>query len=502
MRKLFFLPIILTLLNFATSCSKDNLEEPIVENPKEVVNKAPNDFEISIKSVTDNTATLNWQKAIDPENDSVTYTIYVGQSIILENTANLECKLTGLNELTTYTGKIIVKDSKNNQTIKTFSFTTSKYFLKFVKAYNYADGQSSKHGSPFSMIKTNDGNYVIAGSSNFNDNGAQFFVLKTDYQGNEIWKKFYGYQINEAVNFNITQTSNGFILAGYHHVLNIDNNGNLKWYKEIVGYDGSGEIKSVKVDSFGNIFLVGVRGTSVNPEIMVEGLLTKLDSSGNIIWEKAFNRSLISMFNDLIITSSNNLIILGSTETSGTTRAQFIKGPSSVVQMDFWVLQVNKNGEKIWDKTYGDAKYDFPSQIITTRDGNYVFTGYSAYAEKYRRLFKIDKDGNEIWNNSFNTSSTSVYSVAETSDNGFVSTGFLDFGNYGALGIFKYDSNGNPVWEKAYQENFTWLRGYAAVAEDDGGYRIAATRFKYTYYDGDRPKLLIYKTDPEGNIAE
>lgn len=498
------MPIILFLFYFISSCSKDNLEQPIVEKPKEEINKAPNDFEITIESVTANNANLSWQKAKDPENDSVTYTIYLEQNVILENTTSLEFKLTGLNELTNYTGKIIAKDSKNNQTIKTFSFTTKKYFLKFVKTYNYADGQSSKHGSPYSMIKTNDGNYVIAGSSNFNDNGAQFFVLKTDYQGNELWKKFYGYQIGSSMNFKIIQTSNGFVFAGSRHVLNIDNDGNIKWHKELLSYDASGEIKSVKADSFGNIFLVGINGTSVNPERMVEGVLTKLDNSGNVIWEKTFKPSLISGFEDLIITPSNNLIILGSTETSGTTRAQYIKGPSSVVQMDFWVLKVSSDGEKIWEKTYGDGKYDFPRQIIATRDGNYVFTGFSwgAYDISFRRLFKIDKDGNEIWNNSYNISSPSVFSVAETSDNGYITTGVLDFGSYGGLGIFKYDSNGNPTWEKIYQENYTWLRGYAVVAEDDGGYRIAGTKFKYTYYDGDRPKLVVYKTDPEGNFAE
>lgn len=500
MRKLFYLPIILPLLYFATSCTNDDLQKPLDEK----TNYSPNDFEITIKSITDNAATLSWQKAIDPENDSVTYTIYLGQNIISDNMTSLEFNLTGLNELTNYTGKIIAKDSKNNQTIKTFSFTTNKYFLKFVKAYDYADSQYSKHGLPYSMIKTNDGKYVIAGSSNFNDNGAQFFVIKTDYQGNELWKKFYGYQIGDSRNFKITQTSNGFILAGYHHVLNIDNDGNIIWHKEILSYDVSGEIKSVKVDSYGNIFLVGTTGSTVNPEIMVVGVLTKLNNSGNVIWEKTFGPSLISKFNDLIITSSNNLIILGSTETSGTTYEQFLKGPSEVVQMDFWVLEVTNDGEKIWQKTYGDGKYDFPSQIITTKDGNYVFVGYSwgAYDMTYRRLFKIDKKGNEIWNNDYKGSSASVYSVAETFDNGYVSAGYLDFGSYGAAGIFKYDSNGNPILEKTYQEDYTHLRAYAVVVEDDGGFRIASTRFKYNYYDADRPKLLVYKTDPEGNITE
>jgi hypothetical protein len=342
------------------------------------------------------------------------------------------------------------------------------------------------------MIKANDQNYVIAGSSSFNGVGQRFFVSKIDYEGNEIWKKFYDYQVGSSWNFKIIESITGFILVGRHHVLSLDNQGNIIWYKKIDTYDindAASEIKSVAQDSNGNIFIVGGRGSS-EPEVVQEAVLTKLSNSGEILWENIFIPSLRSFFNDVIINSSNELIILGSTETSGITWDEYINGPSSVEEIDFWVLNITNEGDVLWENTFGDGRFDFPSKIITKSNGNYAFAGYSwgAYDISEGRIFEINLDGTEIWNISNELSST--FSVAETLDGGFITTGHVDFGEYGALGIYKFSSNGIEEWNKKYQRSFTSLHGRSILIEEDGGYRVASD---------DATELLIYKTDPEGN---
>ena len=42
--------------------------------------------------------------------------------------------------------------------------------------------------------------------------------------------------------------------------------------------------------------------------------------------------------------------------------------------------------------------------------------------------------------------------------------------------------------------------GHSILSEKDGGFRIAASKNKRFYYNGDRPKLKVYKTDPKGNF--
>ena len=498
--KKFYSALLITFL--IIGCSKDEAINEVIEEEEEIVNLPPNNFDIEIVNISHKDATINWNEAIDPENDAVTYDIYLNQTLVVENITQLTYDLIELEELTDYSGKIIAKDTENNQREVTFSFQTEKYYLKYLKRFDYGTvnfgttGFAS--GNPYSMIKSNDQNYIIAGASAFpNGNGFRFFVSKIDYDGNELWKKFYDYQVGDSWRFKIGKTSTGFILAGHHHVLNLDNEGNVIWYKKIDSYDiadGSAEIQSVKQDAQGNIFLVGGRGSS-DAEVIQEGVITKLNSNGDIIWEKTYKPSIRNFFNDFVINSSNELIILGSTETSGVTYDEWSSGnfSTSNEKIDFWILKLNNEGEIIWESTFGDGKIDFPNQIISTSDNSFVVVGYGA------SLFKIDDSGNQVWSNTELSAYNPTFSISETNDNGFVTTGKFDFGDYGALAISKYDSNGNLEWEKSYQESFTYLSGYSILTENDGGYRIAGTSSKLNYYNDEKPNLLIFKTDPQGN---
>ena len=495
MKKIYFT---LLIAIFIIGCSKDDTINEIQEEQEEeiIVNLPPNNFNIEIVNISHETATIHWDEASDPESDAVNYDIYLNQTLVIENISELMYVFSNLEELTNYSGKIIAKDTENNQTEVTFSFQTEKYYLKYLKTYDFGEYVNGPNGlalgTAFSMIKANDQNYVIAGSSSFNGNGQRFFVSKIDYEGNEIWKKFYDYQVGSSWNFKIIESITGFILVGRHHVLSLDNQGNIIWYKKIDTYDindAASEIKSVAQDSNGNIFIVGGRGSS-EPEVVQEAVLTKLSNSGEILWENIFIPSLRSFFNDVIINSLNELIILGSTETSGITWDEYINGPSSIEEIDFWVLNITNEGDVLWENTFGDGRFDFPSKIITKSNGNYVFAGYSwgAYDISEGRIFEINLDGTEIWNISNELSST--FSVAETLDGGFITTGHVDFGEYGALGIYKFSSNGIEEWNKKYQRSFTSLYGRSILIEEDGGYRVASN---------DATELLIYKTDPEGN---
>ena len=85
-----------------------------------------------------------------------------------------------------------------------------------------------------SVIVSNDGNYVSTG--NLETGGIQVSIMKTDTNGNIIWQKFYGYNINSTSPFDLKQTSDsGFIAAGRTnfqstdcYVLKTDKNGYVK----------------------------------------------------------------------------------------------------------------------------------------------------------------------------------------------------------------------------------------------------------------------------------
>ncbi|OEK09328.1 hypothetical protein A8C32_11430 [Flavivirga aquatica] len=106
--------------------------------------------------------------------------------------------------------------------------------------------------------KSNDGNYIIVGdtrSSNldvsFNNGAADLWIIKISPSGNLIWEKSFG-GTNFDAGRSISKTQNGdFIISGSSRssdndlnknngqndawVLKIDTNGNLKWQKNIGG---------------------------------------------------------------------------------------------------------------------------------------------------------------------------------------------------------------------------------------------------------------------------
>jgi hypothetical protein len=50
------------------------------------------------------------------------------------------------------------------------------------------------------------------------------------------------------------------------------------------------------------------------------------------------------------------------------------------------------------------------------------------------------------------------------------------------------------------KEPYTYLFGISILIEEDGGYRISGNVLKEYYLENERPKMLVYKTDPWGNF--
>jgi len=486
---------ILIIAALQIGCSSNPDPEIVVIDPVEDINLPPSTFDYRIeKNESGTEVVISWSKSIDPENELVTYSVYLDNVLLGEGLEVKEFEFTDLLEQTSYSVKIIAKDPQGNETIKVSSFTTVKYYLRYSKFYNF-DDVFVPGGRPYSIIKTSSGEYVIAGHSNRPDsNGKQFFVLKIDEQGNEKWKNFYLYQIGDASFFKITELRDqNFVLAAGNDIIKIDSDGNLIWHKEIEGYGdgGSSTIKSVKEDSKGNLLVVGIRSFYSNPNINHGGSVTKLDELGNILWDKEYTPVRYSYFQDLVVTESDDLIILGSL-SRGDSNSNY----------DFWVVATNNDGEKLWERTYGTTRDDFPYQIIKTNDGNYAFCGGSNFGlNQNASLYKIDLNGNEIWNNMYSHNNFNNFSLTETNDGGFAATGYNSGSFRLSLTFLKYDNSGNVQWEKLFYKFAHDSLGHGILQTDDGGFIAAGVDDDFGT-GGFGTRIWVVKTDPEGYFGE
>ncbi|AKB78287.1 hypothetical protein MSHOH_1804 [Methanosarcina horonobensis HB-1 = JCM 15518] len=154
-------------------------------------------------------------------------------------------------------------------------------------------------------------------------------------------------------------------------------------------------------------------------------------------------------------TSDGRYIVAGTTDS-------YSKGPDD--QSDAWLIKLDKNGDMEWNKTYGETYAEWGFLTKQTSDGGYVLSGYSfphGYNQSY--LVKTDKDGNEIWSKISEEISHEDYlqHVAERTDDGGYIVGDIveyeipDYDNYELfidtdIRLTKYDINGNQQWNNTF----------------------------------------------------
>lgn len=96
-----------------TACSKD--DEP--------ANQAPESFTVT-PTVIDNTATLNWTAAIDPEGGTVTYDVFLDGQATASELTTTTYEFTGLDYSKTFTGKVIASDEEGLTSEAIYNFNT------------------------------------------------------------------------------------------------------------------------------------------------------------------------------------------------------------------------------------------------------------------------------------------------------------------------------------------------------------------------------------------
>ncbi|MDQ3291941.1 MAG: hypothetical protein M3Q05_11700, partial [Bacteroidota bacterium] len=103
---------------------------------------------------------------------------------------------------------------------------------------------------------------------------------------------------------------------------------------------------------------------------------------------------------------------------------------------DYWVVKLNANGAKVWDRTLGGTSDDVLTSLQQTSDGGYILAGRSESGvggnksqpnkgESDYWVVKLNAKGNKVWDKSFGGSGNDyLYSVQQTSDGGYVLGGW------------------------------------------------------------------------------
>ncbi len=184
--------------------------------------------------------------------------------------------------------------------------------------------------------------------------------------------------------------------------------GQIFWQK-CLGGTGWEDGFSIISTSDGNLLMAGIAssdtidGQATGWRGDFDGWLVKMDTSGNVLWQKYYGGSSSDYLYSVIESSDGNYVAAGFTRSTDGD----ISNPLG--SSDYWLIKVDTSGNLLWEKSFGGSTLDEAYKVIETHDGNYIIHGYS-YSSDHDAistkaspgssnilLVKVDSSGNKIW---------------------------------------------------------------------------------------------------------
>jgi hypothetical protein len=297
-----------------------------------------------------------------------------------------------------------------------------------------------------SVFQNTDGGFALAGySRSFGEGGSDFWLVRTNEEGEELWSQTYGGAQDDFSQSVIQITEGGFALAG-------------------------------ETQSFGE-------GES-------DFWLIAIDDNGEELWSQTYGGNRSDICYSVIRTVRGGFALAGQTNSFGQGR------------FDFWLVVTDENGDELWSETYGGQNNDCCTSVIQTADGGFALTGYTySYGDGEGDfwLVRTNEDGEELWSQTYGGEENDwCYSVIQTTNGGFALAGFtLSFGE----GSFDYwlvvtNVDGEELLSQSFGgEQGDW--GSSVVQTVDGGYTLAGRTNSFGEGASD---IWMVRTDEVGEV--
>ena len=258
------------------------------------------------------------------------------------------------------------------------------------------------------IIPTTDGGYIFAGNSSSNNgdvpgnNGyVDYWIVKINSDGNIQWKKNLGGTGDDRATSIVQTTDGGYVVAGYAENNNGDVTGNhggkdywilklntdggiIYWKKSFGGLNQELPASMVKT-SDGGFILAGLAASNDGDVSGSHGgdeyWIVKVNSTGDLQWQKALGGSSADIGSSIIQTTDGGYLVVGSSASNDgqvtghhPSSGSAGEGPFSY---DCWAVKLSSTGNIQWNKSLGGSGVDHGNSVIQTTDGGYIIAGSS-----------------------------------------------------------------------------------------------------------------------------
>ena len=385
--------------------------------------------------------------------------------------------------------------------------TSAEAVITFERNYGGYSGAS--------VQETQDGGYIIAGStSSFSDGSQEVYLIRTDAAGDTVWTQTYGGAEWDKGNSVQETQDGGFIIAGTTrsfgegsseaYLIKTDAAGDTVWTNTYGGTNVDYWGYSVQETQGGDYIITGfiefiIRGDNRSPygDTNYDVFLIKTDNTGDIIWTNTYGSEEWDFGASVQETQDGGYIIAGSTES--------VYGECSRL----YLIRIDAIGDTLWTQTYS---YGYGRSVQETMDGGFIIAGscdsdiisysggdaISYFSDVY--LIKTDAAGDIVWTKTYGgTDDDSGYFVQETQDGGFVIVGSTNSFGAGESDVYliRTDAAGDTVWTQTYGGTDIDC-GNSVQETQDGGFIIAGST---NFFGAGSYNVYLIKTDAQGNTG-
>lgn len=354
------------------------------------------------------------------------------------------------------------------------------YWIWKLNEKGVLEWQKSFGGSGVDLLQsvqnTNDGGFILAGTSTSNSGGDKlenskgqedFWILKLDAKGNQLWQKTIGGSGQEKLMSVLQTKEGGYLLGGTsssnksalnekgvhdvygktedskggldYWVVKLDFKGEIKWQKTLGGKYVD-ELKSIHQTTDKGYILGGYSNSPISGDKTQEcfGLndywVIKLDEKGNQQWQQTFGGPEDDLLFALTPTKDGGFILGGNSNSEAANS----KNVSKQNGTDYWVIKLDANGTISWQKSYDYGSKDVLTSIIESEDGTFLIGGYAQSEQKNSSktirkdeegindyiALKIKANGEEIWTQTVGSKGDEILKkLFETRDGGYILAG-------------------------------------------------------------------------------
>ena len=253
----------------------------------------------------------------------------------------------------------------------------------------------SKDDIAKSVVSTDDGGLVVASTTrSFGAGKSDVSIMKLDSKGNKLWEKYFGGDRKDTASAIVQTDDGGYIVVGStksygnggydYYIIKIDSKGNKLWEK-VAGGEGKDEATALTTTKDGGVVILGSSKSYGNGAYDYYAL--KLDAKGRLLWEQTAGGKDWDIPSAIAETDDGALLLVGKSESFSEN------------SYDGYVVKLGSDGKFIWEKTFGGKKEDILSAIAKGEDGGFLMVGKTkSYKDRKgdAYIIKLDKDGNKL----------------------------------------------------------------------------------------------------------